>query len=48
VIEGGLEAGQRVIVEGMHKVRPGMEVEIVSETAHQEGGPDLPKEEPAS
>ena len=29
VIESGLEAGERVIVEGLQKVRPGMTVRVM-------------------
>jgi membrane fusion protein (multidrug efflux system) len=48
VVEGGLDAGERVIVEGMHKVRPGMEVEIVSEDSDKEGGPESTTEKGVS
>jgi membrane fusion protein (multidrug efflux system) len=41
IVRSGLEAGERVIVEGLQKVRPGMEVRVieakdnVTHTAHQ-------------
>jgi membrane fusion protein (multidrug efflux system) len=41
VIQDGLEPGERVIVEGLQKVRPGQEVapgEAADATSRQEGG----------
>lgn len=32
VVESGLETGEQVIIEGLQKVRPGVEVEPVSKT----------------
>ena len=29
LVDGGLKAGERVIVEGLQKVRPGMQVRVV-------------------
>jgi membrane fusion protein (multidrug efflux system) len=32
VVESGLEAGEQIIIEGLQKVRPGVEVEPIEKT----------------
>jgi membrane fusion protein, multidrug efflux system len=45
LVLGGLKAGERVIVDGVQKVRPGMQVKAVVKTAAKPG--DKPAEKPA-
>jgi membrane fusion protein (multidrug efflux system) len=46
LVTGGLKAGERVIVDGVQKVRPGMQVKAVVKTATKPG--DKPAEQPAA
>jgi membrane fusion protein (multidrug efflux system) len=47
-VSSGLKAGDRVIVEGLQKVRPGVPVKIVSPDAGQKDNPQASKQVPST